>query len=43
MAFGALVGMPAIFGAFGFLCGVLAALVAGAAGAMLDLVGRRGD
>ena len=36
MAFGALVGMPAIFGAFGFLCGALAALVAGGVGAVLS-------
>lgn len=28
MAFGALVGMPVIFGAFGFLCGAVIALVA---------------
>lgn len=28
MAFGALVGMPAIFGAFGFICGFLMASVA---------------
>lgn len=30
MAFGALVGMPVIFGAFGFLAGVLLAVVANA-------------
>ena len=36
MAFGALVGMPAVFGAFGFLCGSLGALEAGGVGAVLD-------
>ena len=29
MAFGALLGMPLIFGAFGFVCGVLIAVAAG--------------
>ncbi|HSG08559.1 MAG TPA: hypothetical protein VLA36_09380 [Longimicrobiales bacterium] len=29
MAFGALLGMPLIFGAFGFCCGVLIAVAAG--------------
>lgn len=36
MAFMALVGMPAIFGAFGFLCGALGALVAGGVRAVLE-------
>ncbi|MFG1691509.1 hypothetical protein ACGF5M_05085 [Gemmatimonadota bacterium] len=40
MAFGALVGMPVIFGAFGFLCGALIALVARGVGAMRDQMRR---
>ena len=40
MAFMALVGMPVVFGAFGFLCGALIALVAGAVGAVRDRMRR---
>jgi len=40
MAFGALVGMPVVFGTFGFLCGALIALVAGGVGAVLDRMRR---
>ena len=36
MAFMALVGMPAVFGAFGFLCGALIALAARGVGILLD-------
>jgi len=36
MAFGAIVGMPVVFGAFGFFLGVLGALVTGSVGAALD-------
>lgn len=35
MAFGALVGMPLVFGAFGFACGLLIDIFAPAVGAML--------
>ena len=38
MAFGALVGMPVIFGAFGFFLGALIALVARGVGSVLDRV-----
>lgn len=40
MAFMALVGMPVVFGTFGFLCGALLALIARGAGAVLDRVRR---
>jgi len=40
MAFGALVGMPVVFGTFGFLCVALIALVAGGVGAVLDRMRR---
>ncbi len=40
MAFMAIVGMPVLFGAFGFLCGALGALVAGGVGAVLDRMRR---
>ena len=40
MAFMALVGMPVVFGAFGFLCGALIALVAQGIGAVLDRMRR---
>ena len=40
MAFMALVGMPVIFGAFGFLGGALIALSARGVGALLDRMGR---
>jgi len=40
MASGALVGMPAVFGAFGFLCGALVALVAGGVGHVLHRMRR---
>ena len=40
MAFMALVGMPVIFGTFGFLCGALIALVARGGGAVLDRMRR---
>jgi hypothetical protein len=36
LAFMALVGMPVIFGAFGFLLGAIVALVARGVGAVLD-------
>ncbi len=36
MAFGALVGMPVIFGVFGFLVGALVALVAACVAAVSD-------
>ena len=36
MAFMALVGMPVVFAAFGFLGGALGALVVGGIGAALD-------
>lgn len=36
MAFGALVGMPVVFGVFGFCLGALGALAAGSVGAALD-------
>ena len=36
MAFGALVGMPAIFGTLGFFLGALIALIAKGVGALLD-------
>jgi len=36
LAFGELVGMPVIFGAFGFVVGGLVALVAGGVGSVLD-------
>ena len=36
MAFGALIGMPVIFGALGFCLGALGAFVAGGVGAVLD-------
>lgn len=35
MAFGALVGMPLVFAAFGFLCGALGAILAGGVTAIL--------
>ena len=40
MAFMALVGMPVIFGAFGFLCGVLVALADRGVGFVLDRMKR---
>ncbi len=40
LAFGALVGMPIIFGAFGFFLGALIALIAQGVGAVLDRMGR---
>lgn len=40
MAFGALVGMPVVFGTFGFVCGVLIALVSGGVGAVLGRMTR---
>ncbi len=43
MAFMALIGMPVIFGAFGFLFGALVAIVARGVGAVIDLMGRRGN
>jgi hypothetical protein len=43
MAFMALVGMPVLFGTFGFLCGALGALVAGGVVAVLDSIGQRGE
>ncbi len=36
VAFTALVGMPVAFGAFGFICGALIALVVRGVGAVLD-------
>ena len=42
-AFGALVGMPIIFGTFGFFFGTLIALIAQGVGAARDRRGRRGD
>ncbi len=42
MAFMALVGMPAIFATFGFICGALVAVVAEAAGAALERI-RQGE
>ncbi len=42
MAFMAIVGMPVIFGAFGFLLGALIALVAGGVGTVLGRM-RRGE
>ena len=36
MAFMALVGMPVVFGAFGFLCGALIALAAQSVGVVRD-------
>lgn len=36
MAFGALVGMPLVFAAFGFLCGALGAILVGGITAVLD-------
>lgn len=36
MAFGALLGMPVIFGAFGFVCGALGALLVGGITALRD-------
>ena len=41
LAFGALIGMPVIFGALGFCLGALIALVAQCAGAVLDRADRR--
>ena len=38
MAFGALVGMPIIFGTFGFILGALIAVFAQVVGAVLDRV-----
>ena len=43
MAFMALVGMPALFGAVGFLLGAFIAVVAGGVGAGLDRIRRRRD
>ena len=40
LAFGALVGMPIIFGTFGFFLGALIALIAQGVGAVLDRMGR---
>ena len=40
LAFGALVGMPVTFAAFGFVVGALGALVVGGAGAALDRMRR---
>ena len=40
LAFGALVGMPVIFGVFGFLLGALIALVIGGVGRVLDRMRR---
>jgi hypothetical protein len=40
MAFMALVGMPVIFGTFGFLCGALIALVARGVNAVFDRMRR---
>lgn len=40
MAFMALVGMPVVFGTFGFLCGALIALVSAGVGAMRDRMRR---
>ena len=36
MAFGALLGMPLVFGAFGFFLGALIALITNGVGAVLD-------
>jgi hypothetical protein len=36
MAFGALLGMPLVFGAFGFFLGALIALITNSVGAVLD-------
>ena len=38
MAFGALVGMPVVFGALGFLLGALIALITQGVGAVLDRI-----
>ena len=40
LAFGALVGMPVVFGVFGFLAGALIALVVGGVGRVLDRMRR---
>ncbi len=40
LAFGALVGMPIIFGTFGFFLGALIDLIAQGVGAVLDRMGR---
>lgn len=40
LAFGALVGMPVIFGALGFFLGALIALIAKGVGALLDRMQR---
>lgn len=40
LAFMALVGMPVLFGAFGFICGALYALVVGGIGAVHDETGQ---
>jgi len=40
LAFGALVGMPVIFGTFGFFSGALIALIAQGVGAARDRMGR---
>jgi len=42
LAFGALVGMPVIFAAFGFFLGVFIALIAQGIGAVLDRTWRCG-
>jgi hypothetical protein len=40
MAFMALVGMPVLFGTFGFLCGALIAIAAQGVGVLLDKMRR---
>ena len=42
MAFGAIIGMPVVFGTFGFLCGAVIAIVSRGVAAVVDRMGGLG-